>query len=292
MTERFLDYLKYEKNRSQLTVNSYRKDLAAFEEFFKGKDEQLSWESIDPDIIRDWMESMLDKGNTATTINRRLSALRSLYRFALSRELVDTDPARNIVGPKKKKLLPRFVKESEMDQLLDLCEEDDNIETVRARTIILLFYSTGMRLAELTGLSVGDVDLENRQVKVTGKRNKQRIIPFGDEMADTLKAYLELRSQTAPAGEEAFFLTRKGEPMNSTQVRYLVKKNLKKVSSQKKLTPHVLRHSFATAMLNHEAGLESVRKLLGHESLTTTEIYTHTTFEQLKEAYRKAHPRE
>jgi integrase/recombinase XerC len=154
-----------------------------------------------------------------------------------------------------------------------------------------LFYETGLRLAELIGLDDGSIDWEAGQLKVTGKRNKQRLIPFGCEVNDALRHYIEVRDTQVPRNCPALFVTRQGERMNHNQVRYEVKKNLTRVSSLKKRTPHVLRHTFATAMLNHEAGLESVKKLLGHESLMTTEIYTHTTFEQLKKVYEHAHPR-
>ena len=154
-----------------------------------------------------------------------------------------------------------------------------------------MFYETGLRLAELVGLDDEAVDMNSRQLKVTGKRNKQRIVPFGEEMAETLKGYMQLRDEKVGRLSKALFVTEKGLRMNRDQVRYEVKKNISRVSSLKKRTPHVLRHTFATTMLNHEAGLESVKKLLGHESLNTTEIYTHTTFEHLKKVYEEAHPR-
>ncbi len=291
MTEKFLNYMRFERNRSVHTVENYGKDLKAFEKFFRNKDEQLSWESVDSDIIRDWMESMMDKGNTATTINRRLSALRSLYRFAYGRNLVEKDPAYGVVGPKKKKPLPQFLKESEMDELLDRQQWGNTFNDVRARTIILLFYSTGIRVAELIGLDDDDVDMASRQLKVTGKRNKQRIIPFGEELEDELRRYMKCRNEELGHRSPALFVNKRGERMTDDGVRREVKKCLSRVSTLKKRSPHVLRHTFATAMLNHQAKLGSVKKLLGHESLSTTEIYTHTTFEQLKKAYETAHPR-
>lgn len=287
----FLNYLQYERNRSVLTVKGYGEDLSAFEAYFKSLDGHLSWESVDSDVIRDWMESMIDKGNSATSVNRRLSALRSFYRFALLRGRVEKDPARQVRSPKKEKPLPQFVKENEIDQLLDPSMWKETYKDVRARTIIMLFYATGIRLSELTSLDNSSVDFVNRQIKVTGKRNKQRIIPFGDELDRQLKVYGRFREEKAFGDEQALFLTEKGERMTAVQVRYEVQKNLKRACTLKKRTPHVLRHSFATAMLNHRAGLESVKKLLGHESLSTTEIYTHTTFEQLKQVYTEAHPR-
>ena len=287
----FLNYLQYERGRSLLTVKSYGEDLEAFEAYFKKLNCHLSWESVDSDIIRDWVESMMDKGNSATSINRRLSALRSFYRFALSRNQVRKDPAREVRGPKKAKPLPQFVKEKEMNGLLDSESWADDYKMLRARTIIMMFYETGIRLSELTGLDDASVDFGGRQLKVLGKRNKQRVIPFGEELDETLKTFLQLRDKQVGKQSDALFLTDKGQRMKPAQVRYEVEKYLSKVSTLAKNTPHVLRHSFATAMLNHRAGLESVKKLLGHESLSTTEIYTHTTFEQLKQVYTEAHPR-
>lgn len=291
MIEEFLNYLKYERNRSDRTIEAYGRDLTAFEVYFKNLDSHLSWVSVDADVIRDWMESMMEKGNSATSVNRRLSSLRSFYRFALSRNLVERDPAHNVTGPKRSKPLPQFVKESEMDRLLDSSMWGDSYKEVRARTIIMTFYETGVRLSELTGLDDKDVDFVNHQLKVTGKRNKQRLIPFGEELENTLRAYMEKRDSETLRLNSALFTRTDGRRVSNQQVRGEVKKYLSLVTTQKKRSPHVLRHSFATAMLNHEAGLESVKMLLGHASLSTTEIYTHTTFEQLKREYEHAHPR-
>ena len=287
----FLDYLRFEKNRSELTVSSYAEDLKAFEAYFKNLDMLLFWETVDADVIRGWMESMMDKGNRATSVNRRLSALRSFYRYALAHQKVARDPSRMIKGPKKAKPLPQFLKEDEMNRLLDVVEWGDDFESVRARTMLMTFYETGIRLSELTGLDDTAIDWANHAVKVLGKRNKQRIIPLGEELEHTLLIYRRVREEQVKVGNGALFVTRKGERMSVDQVRNEVKRCLSLVSTLSKRSPHVLRHTFATAMLNHEAGLESVKKLLGHESLSTTEIYTHTTFEQLKRVYQEAHPR-
>ena len=291
MKDLFLDYLKLERNYSPATVKHYRDDLKEFERFFQGLDQQLSWESVDSDIVRRWMEYMMDKGNAASSVNRRLSALRSFYRYALRRNLVVKDPVHGIQGPKRKRPLPQFLKESEMDRLLDERMWTDSYKDVLARTIIVTFYETGVRISELIGLNDKDVDYINCEIKVTGKRDKQRIIPFGDELFKTLTAYQQQRDVETESESVAFFRTEKGKRVTDEQVRQMVKINLSKVSTLKKRSPHVLRHTFATAMLNHDAGLESVKELLGHESLSTTEIYTHTTFEQLKKVYNNAHPR-
>ena len=291
MVDLFLDYLKLERNYSPATVKHYRDDLKEFERFFQELDLQLSWETIDSDIVRRWMEAMMDRGNVASSVNRRLSALRSFYRYALRRNLVERDPVHGIQGPKRKRPLPQFLKEAEMDRLLDENMWTDCYKDVLARTIIVTFYETGIRISELIGLNDKDVDYINCEIKVTGKRDKQRIIPFGDELSEALISYQHRRNAEMKCESEAFFRTEKGERVTDAQVRQIVKTNLSKVSTLKKRSPHVLRHTFATAMLNHEAGLESVKKLLGHESLSTTEIYTHTTFEQLKKVYKNAHPR-
>lgn len=291
MINEFLNCLKFERNRSDLTIKNYGEDLRAFKEFYGNLDSRLSWKSVDSDIIRDWMESMMDKGNNATSINRRLSALRSFYRFALARKLVDKDPVHGVTGPKKGRPLPQFLKENEMDRLLDAGSWTEGFEDVRDRTIIMTFYETGIRLSELIGLDDCMVDFSNRQLKVTGKRNKQRVIPFGEELLAMLRDYMKRRDKEVNRQSEALFVSAKGRRMTSSQVREAVRKNLSKVCTLKKRTPHVLRHTFATAMLDNKAGIESVKKLLGHESLSTTEIYTHTTFEQLKREYYSAHPR-
>ena len=291
MINQFLDYLRYERNASPQTVQTYEESLRAFESYLTFRDNGLSIDSVDTDLIRDWMESSMDKGNSASTINKNLSALRSFFRFALKRGLVKKDPAHAVTGPKKSKPLPQFLREGEMDRLLDGLEWDGSYNNVRARTILLLFYEAGLRRSELIGLDDKDIDFEAAQLKVTGKRNKQRIVPFGAEMAEALKNYKAKRQEEFGETSGALFLSDKGERVSGDQVYQIVRKYLSMVTSLKKRSPHVLRHTFATAMLNNGAGLETIKSLLGHESVSTTEIYTHTTFEQLKRIYKEAHPR-
>ena len=288
--EDFLKFLCLERNYSQKTIDNYRADLEQFELFFRKLEADLSWKDVDADIIRDWIEQMMDKGNAPASVNRRLSVLRSYYRYALKRGVVEAAPTYNIQGPKRKKVLPQFLKETEMDKLIDPKMWTDTYKDVLARTIIITFYSTGVRVSELVGLDMKDVNFVTHELKVTGKRNKQRIIPFGKELEITLTAYLQKRNSEVGA-YDTLFVTEKGERVTTSQVRTMVKANLAKVSTLKKKSPHVLRHTFATAMLNNKAGLGSVKKLLGHENIATTEIYTHVTFEQLKKAYNEAHPR-
>ncbi len=289
--DKFLDYLSSELNRSQQTVESYRDDLKHFEKFAKDLSDSFSWETVDSDLVRDWMESMMDKGNSAATVSRRLSALKTFYRFALARRYVESDPVYSIKGPKKEKPLPQFVKESEMDELLDRQAWGDDYNNVRARTIIILFYETGMRLSELVNLDDKDVNFVTSEIKITGKGNKQRIVPFGDELKNTLLEFRRLRDASVEVKTPALVVSDKGTRMSPSKVQDIVRSNLSRVCSLKKKSPHVLRHSFATAMLNHHVGIENLKKLLGHANISTTEIYTHTTFEQLKRVYNEAHPR-
>ena len=289
--DKFLEYLRCELNRSQKTIGSYCEDLKLFEEYARSLSDSFSWESVDSDMIRDWMEHMVDEGNSPASVSRRLSAIKMFYRFALARKFVDADPAHRVKGPKKRKPLPQFLKEPQMDELLDRQKWGSDYKDVRARTIIILFYETGMRLSELVNLDDSDVNLVNREIKITGKGNKQRIVPFGNELEKTLREYVALRDQMFASRSEALVLSGKGERMRPASVRYIVKENLARVCSLKKKSPHVLRHTFATAMLNHDAGIECLKKLLGHAKLSTTEIYTHTTFKQLKRVYNEAHPR-
>ena len=291
--DQFAEYLRLERNYSERTVSSYCSDLTLFRQFLKETDAGLDFLSADRDVVRLWVVDMMEKGETTTTVNRKLSALRSFYRFLRIKGLVTASPAQGVKGPKNKKPLPQFVREADMDRLLDDPEIDlgDGFLGVRNRTVIAAFYETGMRMAELIGLDDRDVDFGSRTIKVTGKRDKQRFIPFGNDLERRLKEYLEAR--TAEFGEThgAFFLSPKGGRIPRHQVYLLVKDALGKVSDVSKKSPHVLRHTFATSMLNHDAELGAVKELLGHNSLQTTEIYVHTTFQELKEIYKQAHPR-
>lgn len=290
--EAFLDYLRYERNYSERTIGEYGDDLRFFEDYCRRLEGSPRWEDVDADMVRGWMEEMMDRGQKATSVRRRLSALRSFYKFGLRRGLVEKDPAHGVTGPKKEKPLPQFVREKDMQRLLDDMAWDDSCyKDVRARTILLLFYETGIRVSELVGLNDEMVDEAGMQLKVTGKRDKQRLVPFGEELLTAVRKYKALRDKCVERVEDGLLLTEKGRRMSVKQVQKEVRERLALVTTMKKKSPHVLRHSFATAMLNNGAGLESVRQLLGHESLATTEIYTHTTFEQLKKVYEEAHPR-
>ena len=291
LIDSFLEYLRLERNYSERTIVSYETDLREFEEYFQEVDAGLDFKKIDADIVRRWMVHLMDEGRAATSVNRKLSTLRSFYRFLLRRKEVVINPMLKVVGPKKKKPLPFFVREKDMDRLLDESLFEEGFEGCRDRLILEMFYATGMRLSELIGLDDADVDLSARLIKVTGKRNKQRLIPFGNEMEEDLLIYIKVRNEALPEGTKAFFVRKNGMRMYPLQVYRLVRKSLSKVVTLKKRSPHVLRHTFATAMLNGKAEMRAVKELLGHESLVTTEVYTHTTFEELKKVYELAHPR-
>ena len=291
--DQFADYLRLERNYSPRTVASYCKDLVLFRQFLEGIDAELDLLTADRDVVRLWVVEMMDRGEATTTVNRKLSTLRSFYRFLRMKGITDSSPVQGIKGPKNKKPLPQFVKEADMDKLLDDADIDlgEGFMGIRNRTVIAVFYETGMRMAELIGLDDRDIDFGTRTIKVTGKRDKQRFIPFGDELDLRLHQYLEARNKAFGPTQGAFFLSQKGERIPRHQVYHLVKDALGKVSDVSKKSPHVLRHTFATSMLNHNAELGAVKELLGHNSLQTTEIYVHTTFQELKEIYEQAHPR-
>lgn len=291
----FVDYLRYERNLSEHTIVGYEADLKEFERFYLGLDSELDWNSIDADVVRQWEVSIMERGNKASSVGRRLSALRTFYRFLMKRKMVTKDPAHLVRAPKKDKTLPGYVREEEMNHLFDGDFFDASFKGVRDKTILLTFYSTGIRLSELTGLRLPDFDMNQMQLKVTGKRNKQRLVPFGVELRDSMREYLSIRGQFCSergfSADVLFVDERAGGEMSPSGVREMVKRYLSLVTTQQKRSPHVLRHSFATSMLNHHADLQSVKELLGHESLSTTEVYTHTSFEELKEVYKHAHPR-
>lgn len=291
LTDSFLDYLRYERNYSDDTVKAYGEDIRQFQEF-GGEDVGLqSLSEVVVDVVREWMIHLMNLGYATTSVNRKLSSLRSYYKYLLRKGEVKVDPLRKITGPKNKKNLPVFVKESEMNRLLDDEDFGEGFEGCRDHLVIAMFYATGMRLSELIGLDDGDVDFAASVIKVTGKRNKQRLIPFGEELRVEMETYVKQRDESVPVRSDAFFVRKTGERLYPNIVRKIVTRNLSKVVTVKKRSPHVLRHTFATSMLNHDAELGAIKELLGHESLATTEIYTHTTFEELKKVYNQAHPR-
>lgn len=291
LKESFLSFLRFERNYSEKTVRSYGIDLEKFEEYLKGVDEKLDFTGVDADLVRGWVLRLMEQGYATTSVNRKLSSLRSFYQYLLRKRVIEKDPMATVKGPKNKKPLPVFVRDEEMSRLLDEQEWKTGLEGLRNRLIVEMFYVTGMRLSELINLKDGDVDFSAQVMKVTGKRNKQRLIPFGEELKEDMNAYLDLRDREISGSPEAFFVRKDGKSLYPRMVYLLVRQSLSKVVTLKKKSPHVLRHTFATSMLNNGAELSAVKELLGHESLTTTEVYTHTTFEELKKVYKQAHPR-
>ena len=291
LTDSFLDYLQYERNYSEETIKSYREDLCQFEKFAREEIGDSAPSEVKAELVREWIVSLMDRGYTSTSINRKLSSLRSFYKFLLRKGEVAVNPLQKITGPKNKKPLPAFLRESDMDRLLDEVDFGEGFKGCRDHMIIEMFYATGVRLSELIGLDNKDVDFSSSLIKVTGKRNKQRLIPFGEELKIAMMEYVDVRNEAVPIRTNAFFVRENGERLSRSIVENLVKRNLSKVVTLKKRSPHVLRHTFATTMLNHDAELGAIKELLGHESLATTEVYTHTTFEELKKVYNLAHPR-
>lgn len=291
----FLNYLSLERAYSPHTVAGYENDLQAFKAYLGKNESGLGLQDVDADLVRGWAMDLMSAGMKATSVNRKLSSLRTFYKYLLKKGLIEVSPMQNVGGPKKSKPLPQFVREADMERMLCATAQGGSWQEVREHVILQLFYETGIRLSELVGLNDGDVDFSRLAIKVTGKRNKQRIVPIGQNMADNLRRYIELRNETlnslVQGTQFPLFVTDKGLRIYPHWAYRVVRKNLSQVVALKKRSPHVLRHTFATAMLNNAAELEAVKELMGHESVSTTQVYTHTTFEELKKAYKQAHPR-
>ena len=291
----FLDYLSNERAYSPHTVTSYENDLRAFEVYLGQTENGLELKDTDADLVRGWAMDLMSSGMKATSVNRKLSSLRTFYKYLLKKGEIKVSPVQNVGGPKRVKPLPQFVRENDMERMLCATAQGGSWQEMREHVILQLFYETGIRLSELVGLNDGDVDFGRMAIKVTGKRNKQRIVPIGQGLADSLRRYMEVRNENyhflSLDSQFPLFVTDKGLRVYPHWVYRLVRKSLSEVVTLKKRSPHVLRHTFATAMLNNDAELEAVKELMGHESVSTTQIYTHTTFEELKKAYKQAHPR-
>ena len=290
--ESFLQYILVEKGYSQHTVRSYQNDLDQFFTFLGKSDTEILPGEITSHNIRSWIVNMMDGNISPTSVHRKISCLRVYFKFLRKEGIAFHDPMEKVVLPKRKKKLPVFVSENAMGNLLDICEFSNDYKGIRNRTLIEMFYLTGMRRAELIGLKLSDIDLSASTVKVTGKRNKQRIIPIIKSFIPDLQQYMKVRTETFPSGNvEWFFLTDKGNKLYDKYVYNTVRSYLSLVTTIDKKSPHVLRHTFATHMLNHGADLNSIKELLGHANLSATQIYTHNTFEKLKKVYKQAHPR-
>ena len=262
-----------------------------FEEYLSGLGEGLTPVNCDKDVVRCWVADLMDKGCAVNSVCRKLSALRAFFSYLKEQGKIAENPMLAIVAPKKRKPLPVFLKEEEIDELLDGADSDSDYIYKRNKTIIACFYEMGLRLSELCGLNISDVDWYENQVKVCGKRGKERIVPFGSGLRWMLQEYVADRDGVAGQNEDALFVSSRGCRISSSQVYRLVREQLSQVATVKRKGPHTLRHTFATAMLNNDAELSAVKELLGHEQLATTEVYTHVTFEELKKVYKKAHPR-
>ncbi len=293
--ELFLEYIDRERNFSPHTHISYSKDLHQFQAFLQEKFPEAPDhpELIDQEMVRSFLGVLLDSGMAKKSVIRKISTLRSFFKFAVRRKLLAGNPMNNVVTPKAEKKLPQFLDELAVEKLMALPDTDDLLGS-RDAAILELLYSTGMRRGELVQLDTNDIDVYERTVKVIGKGNKERILPFGKKAHQALERYLAARGQLAgltSGGVNAVFLTAKGKRLYPGAVNLIVKKYFKEVSELRQQSPHVLRHSFATHLLDRGADIFAVKELLGHESLSTTQIYTHMTSERLKKVYRQAHPK-
>lgn len=286
----FLNYIQYEKRFSKHTLLAYANDLEQFYNYLSSTYEINSITEINHSIIRSWMVSLVEQKKpliSPRTINRKVTTLKTFYKYLLRQKLVIENPMLKIQAPKISKRLPVFVEKDNMNQLLN-GQFEDSFEGKRDKLIIELFYATGIRLSELINLKQKDVDLYACQLKVLGKRNKERIIPFNDALKEEIKAYLEAKKDLS---NEYLFIRVNGKKMYEKLVYELVKKYLSNVTSINKKSPHILRHTFATHMLNNGADINAIKELLGHSSLAATQVYTHNTVEKLKSIHKQAHPK-
>ena len=306
MIKRFLDYIAIEKRYSERTVKEYGDDLKAWCAYLGWEMEDFDPSELDADDVRGWMLEMLESGQSPRSVKRRLSAVKSLYRFLLSLGLVKVNITRLVMVPKADKPLPIFFRESEMEAFKaqksvpsyeEGMDKADWLAAMRDYLVVELLYQTGMRRAELAALEDKDVDVRGRQIRVFGKRRKERMVPMGERLAKLIEDYLAVKNEIVSGSEASgTFLVRKkknGEwvALGAATLYNIVRARMGDVSTLKKHSPHVLRHTFATTMLNNGADIRTIQTLLGHSSLEATQVYTHTTFEQMKEAYESAHPR-
>lgn len=289
--ESFLQYLQIEKRYSPLTVRSYLNDLDQFEQYLISQDILLDPDTITYHDIRSWIIALLEK-NSPVSVHRKISCLRAFYRYLRKEGFTSSDPLEKVILPRTRKRLPVFVDEKAMDTLLDNTDFGTDFRGVRNKTIIEMLYLTGMRRAELTGLRDQDIDFIEGTVRVTGKRNKQRIIPVLKSFIPSLKEYIRLRNEEFQGtGNGWLFVSNRGNKMYDKYVYNIVRSYLAMVTTVNKTSPHVLRHTFATLMLNRGADLNSIKEFLGHSNLSATQIYTHNSFEKLRKVYKQAHPR-
>ncbi len=284
----FLQYLEYQKRYSKHTVIAYQTDLQQFFVYAQAQFDIAEVADITSNILRSWLASLKDEETTAKTINRKISSIKSFFKFLQKQNLVSKNPTALIVAPKIPKRLANFVREEDMHTLLHHVEFTDDFEGKTKKLIITLFYQTGMRLSELINVQETNLNEASQQIKVVGKGNKERIIPLELNLIKELQTYIASKPNNAA---ENIFVTPKGKPLNPRTIYGFVKEHLSLVTTIQKKSPHVLRHSFATHLMNNGAEINAVKELLGHSSLAATQVYTHNTIEKLKAAYKQAHPK-
>jgi integrase/recombinase XerC len=288
-SEDFLNYLRFQKRYSQNTLLSYQNDLEQFLNFIITDFAAPSIKEISPAIIRTWLAGLKEQNFTSKSINRKISTLKSFFKFLMKEEIVESTPMSIINTPKISKRLPVYIEEKDMQTLFEYVEFSNDWKGQTEKLVLQLFYSTGMRISELINLKKNQVDASYCYLKVLGKGNKERIIPVNKELLNHLLNYINSRPKNAAS--ENVFVNENGKALYAKQVYNLVKKNLSLVTTVQKKSPHILRHSFATHLTNNGADLNAVKELLGHSSLAATQVYTHNSIEKLKEVFNKAHPK-
>lgn len=292
MVDTFLKYLQYEKRVSKHTLTAYQSDLDQFQAFIQEVFPDHSPETADYGIVRSWIIQLVDSGIKAASVNRKIASLKTFYKFLMRQEVIKKNPMTKIRVLKTQKRLPAFVKESEMINLLDAVEFEDTLDGWRDRLILELFYSTGIRLSELITLKEVQVDTTNHTIKVLGKRNKERVIPFPKSIVSIYMNYRQIRNKEVEMKNHGYvFVTDTGDPCYPMMVYRIVRRYLKENTNTEKKSPHVLRHTYATHLLNKGAEINAVKDLLGHSSLAATQVYTHNSMEKIKKAYDQAHPK-
>lgn len=292
MIDTFLKHLQYEKRASPNTVLAYQNDLQQFHKFLLHESPGTDVANADYVLVRSWILSLVEEGKEALSVNRKIASLRAFYKFLLRQEAIVKDPTVKIKVLKTKKKLPEFVKEGDMVNLLDNQTFDESFEGCRDQLILEMFYGTGIRLSELIFLKEKSVDTLNRTIKVLGKRNKERVIPFSSGLVLIIEKYLAIRNREVDIKEHGnLFVTANGEPCYPMMIYRTVKKYLDTFTSVEKRSPHILRHTYATHLLNKGAELNAVKDLLGHSSLAATQVYTHNSMEKIKKVFEQAHPK-
>jgi integrase/recombinase XerC len=291
--ENFIRFIRFEKRYSPHTVLAYDEDISQFNEFILNVYGTDSIEQVNHQMIRAWIIQMGNENITTRTINRKLSALKTYYKYLLKEQIITLNPFLKIITPKTSKQLPEFLVEDQMEDLFTLSDFENNIKGTRDKLIIEMFYCTGIRLSELVNLNDSDIDVPNQKIKVLGKRNKERIIPIINSLCNSITQYREFRNQmiSDESNVTSFFLTDKGKKIYEKLVFRIVNSYLGRVCTLRKKSPHILRHTFATHMLNNGADLNAIKELLGHANLSATQVYTHNTIDKLKSIYKQAHPR-